>query len=113
MTKTIPQKRKARRGNCCLRRLYSSIAKERREAKSRGERERYNQLNAQFLAIARRDNVFFNEQCKEVEENNRMGKTRDHFKKTGDTKVIVHVKRGTINNRNGKDLTETEEIKKK
>ena len=113
MTKTIPQKRKARRGKCCLRRLYSSIAKERREAKSRGERERYNQLNAQFLAIARRDNVFFNEQCKEVEENNRMGKIRDFFKKTGDTKVIVHVKRGTINNRNGKDLTETEEIKKK
>ena len=91
----------------------SSIAEERREAKSRGEKERHNQLNAQFQTIARRDKAFFSEQCKEVKENNRTGKTRDHFKKTGDTKGTLCVKRGTIDDRNSKDLTETDEIKKR
>ena len=84
----------------------------------KGERERYTQLNAEFQRIARRDkNAFFNEQCKEIEENNRMGKTKDLFDKTGDIKTgdikgIFSAKMGTIKNRNGKDLTEAEEMKK-
>ena len=85
------------------------IAEERREAKSKGERERYIQLNAEFHTIARRDKkAFFNEKCKEIEENNRMGKTRDLFKKTGGIKGTVHARMGTIKDRNSKDLTETE-----
>ena len=75
--------------------------------KSKGERERYTQLNAEFQRLARRDKKgFLKEQCKEIEENNRMGKTRDHFKITRDTKVRFHAKMGTIRDRNGKDLTE-------
>ena len=78
------------------------IAEERREVKIKGERERYTQLNAEFQEIARRaKKAFFNEQCKEVEENNRVGKTRDLCKKTGDIKGIFHARMGTINNRNG------------
>ena len=90
------------------------IAEEKREVKSKGEGERYTQLNAEFQRIAKRDKkAFFNEQGKEIEENNRMGKTSDLFKKIGDTSGTVHAKMGTIKNRNSKDLTEAEEIKKK
>ena len=71
-------------------------------------------MNAEFQRIARRDKkAFLSGQCKEIEENNRMGKTRDHFKKFGDTKAIFHVKMGTIKDRNDKDLTEAEDIKKR
>ena len=87
---------------------------ERREAKSKGERERYKHLNAEFQRIARRDkNAFLSDQCKEIEGNDRMGKTRDLFKKMRDTKGIFHAKMGSIKDRNGMDLTEAEEIKKR
>ena len=90
------------------------IAVERREAKSKGEKDRYKHLNAEFQRIARRDNKdFFSNQCKEIEENNRMGKTRDLFKKIRDTKGTFHAKMGLINDRNGMDLTEAEDIKKR
>ena len=90
------------------------IAEKRREVRDKGERERYTQLNAEFQRIARRDKkVFLNEQCKEVEENNRMEKTRDLFKKIGDIKGIFHERMGMIKDRNGKDLKEAEEIKKR
>ena len=90
------------------------IAVERREAKSKGEKERYTHLNAEFQGIARGDKkAFLSNQCKEIEENNRMGKTRDLFKKIRDTKGTFHAKMGTIKNRNGMDLTEAEDIKKK
>ena len=89
------------------------IAVKRREAKSKGEKERYKHLNAEFQRIARRDKVFLSDQCKEIEENNRMGKTRDHFKKIRDTKQVFHVKMGTIKDRNSMDLTEAEDIKKR
>ena len=90
------------------------IAVERREAKSKGEKERYKHLNAEFKRIARRDKkAFLNEQYKETEENNRMGKIRDLFKKTGATKATFHAKMGTIKDRNGKDLTAAEDIKKR
>ena len=83
------------------------IAVKRREAKSKGEKERYNHLNAEFQRIARRDNkAFFSDQCKEIEENNRMGKTKDLFKKIRDTKGTFHAKMGSIKDRNGMDLTE-------
>ena len=82
--------------------------------KSKGEKERYTHLNAEFQRIARRDkNAFLSDQCKEIEENNRMGKTRDHFKKIRDTKETFHAKMGTIKDRNGMDLTEAEDIKKR
>ena len=82
------------------------IAVKRREAKSKGEKERYKHLNAEFQRIARRDKKgFFSDQCKEIEENNRMGKTRDLFKKIRDTKGTFHVKMGSIKDRNGMDLT--------
>ena len=88
------------------------IAEERRELTGKGERERYPQLNAEFQRIARRDNkAFLNEQCTEIEENNRMEKTRDLFKKTGDIKGTFHARMGTIKDRNHKDLTAAEEIK--
>ena len=81
----------------------SQIAEKRREAKGRGERERNTELNVEFQRIARRDKkAFLSEQCKEIEENNRMGKTRDHFKKIEDTKGTVHAKMSTIKNRNSK-----------
>ena len=86
----------------------------RREAKSKGEKERYTHLNAEFQRIARRDKkAFLSDQCKEIEENNRMGKTRDFFKKIRDTKETFNTKMGTIKDRNGWDLTEAEEIKKR
>ena len=86
----------------------------RREVKSNGEKERYCHLNAAFQRIARRDKkAFLSDQCKEIEENNRMGKTRDLFKKIRDTKGAFHAKMDTIKNRNGMDLTEAEDIKKR
>ena len=90
------------------------IAVKRREAKSKGVKERYKHLNVEFQRIARRDKkAFFNDQCKEIEENNRMGKTRDLLKKTRDTKGPFHAKLGTIKDRNGMGLTEAEDIKKR
>ena len=87
------------------------IAEKRREAKSKGEKEIYTPLNAEFQRTARRDKkAFLSDQCKEIEENNRMGKTRDLFKKLRDTKGIFHSKIGTIKDRNGMDLTEAENI---
>ena len=86
----------------------------RREVKSKGEKERYKHLNAEFQRIARRDKkAFLSDQCKEIEENNRMGKTRDLFKKIRDTKGIFHAKMGSIKDRNGMDLTEAKDIKKR
>ena len=105
VTKTIPKKKKCKKAKW-LSEQALQIAEERREARGRGDRERYTQLNAEFQRRAKRDKkAFLNEQCKEVEENNRIGKTRDLFKKTGDIKGTFHVK-----DRNGKDLTEAEEI---
>ena len=90
------------------------IAEKRREAKGKGEKERYTYLNAEFQRIAKRDKKpFLSDQCKEIEENNRMGKTRYLFKKTRDTKGTFHAKMGPIKNRNGMDLTEAEDIKKR
>ena len=90
------------------------IAVKRREAKSKGEKERYSHLNAEFQRLARRDKkAFLTYQCKEIEENNRMVKTRGVFKKIRDTKGTFHAKMGSIKDRNGMDLTEAEEIKKR
>ena len=90
------------------------IAMKRREAKGKGEKERYSHLNAEFQRIARRDKkAFLSDQCKEIEENKRMGKTRDLFKKIRDTKGTFHAKMGTIKNRKGTDPTEAEAIKKR
>ena len=90
------------------------IAVKRKEAKGKGEKERYTHLNAEFQRIAMRDKkAFLSDQCKETEENNKMGKTRDHFKKIRDTKGILQAKVGTIKDRNGMDLTEAEDIKKR
>ena len=90
------------------------IAVKRRDAKGKGDKERYTHLNAEFQRIARRDKkAYLSDQCKEVEENNTMGKTRDLFKKIRDTKGIFHAKMGTIKDRNGMDLTEAENIKKR
>ena len=90
------------------------IAVKRREAKSKGEKERYKVLNAEFQRIARREKkAFFSDQCKEIEENNRMGKTRDLIKKIRDTKGTFHVKMGSIKDRNIMGLTEAEDIKKR
>ena len=85
----------------------------RREAKSKGKKERYSHLNAEFQRIARRDKAFLSDQCKEIEENNRMGKTRDLFKKIRETKGTFHTKMGSIKDRNGRDLTEAEDVKKR
>ena len=90
------------------------IAVKRREAKSKGEKERYKLLNAEFQRRAKRDRkAFLSDQCKEIEENNRMGKTRDLFKKIRDTRGIFHTKMASIKDRNGMDLTEAEDIKKR
>ena len=90
------------------------IAEKRREVKGKGEKERYTHLNAEFQRIARRDKkAFLSDQCKEIGEKSRMGKTRDLFKKIRDTKGIFHAKMSTIKDRNGIDLTETEDIKKR
>ena len=90
------------------------IAVKRREVKSKGEKERYIHLNSEFQRIAKRDKkAFLSDQCKEIEENNRRGKTRDLFKKIRDTKGTFHAKMGTIKDRNGMDLTEAEDTKKR
>ena len=107
--KTIPKKKKCKKAKW-LSEETLLIAVKRGEAKSKGEKERYIHLNAEFQRIARRDKkAFFRDQCKEIEENNRMGKTRDLFKKIRDTKF--HAKMGSIKDRNGMDLTEAEDIK--
>ena len=86
----------------------------RREAKSKGEKERYKHLNTEFQRIARREKkAFFSDQCKEIEEKNRMGKTQDHFKKIRDTKETFHAKMGLIKDRNGMDLIEAEDVRKR
>ena len=90
------------------------MAVKRREARSKGEKERYKHLNAEFQRTAGRDKkAFLRNQCKEIEENNRMGKTRDAFKKIRDTKGTFHAKMGSVKDRNGTDLTEAEDIKKR
>ena len=90
------------------------IAEKRREVKSKGEKKRYTHLNGDFQKIARRNkNAFLSDQCKEIEEYNRMGKTRDLFKKIRDTKGTFHAKMGSKKDRNGMDLTEAEDIKKR
>ena len=110
--KTIPKKKKCKKAKW-LSEEALQIAVKRREAKSKGEKERYTHLNAQFQRIARRDKkAFLSDQCKEIEENNRMGKTRDLFKKIRDTKGTFHAKMGLIKDRSGRDLTETEDIKR-
>jgi len=111
--KTTPKKQKCKKA-ICLSEEALQIAVKRREAKSKGEKERYTHLNAEFRRIARRDKkAFLSDQCKEIEENNKMGKTRDLFKKIRDTKGTFHAKMGTIKDRNGMDLTEAEDIKKR
>ena len=90
------------------------IAEKRREARGKGEKERYTHLNAEFQRIARRDKkAFLSDQCREIEENSRMRNTRDVFKKIRDTKGTLHAKMGTIKDRNGMDLTEAEDIKRR
>ena len=111
--KTIPIEKKCKKAKW-LSEEALQIAVKRREAKSKGEKERYKHLNAEFQGIARRDKkAFFSNQCKEIEENNRLGKTRDLFKKIRDTKGTFHAKVGSIKDRNGMDLTEAEDIKKR
>ena len=111
--KTIPKKKKCKKAKW-LSEEALQIAVKRREAKSKGEKERYTHLNAEFRRIARRDKkAFLSDQCKEIEENNRMRRTRHHFKKIRDTKGTFHAKMGTIKDRNGMDLTEAEDIKKR
>ena len=113
MTKTTPKKKKHKKEKW-LSEEALQIAEKRREAKGKGERERYTQLNAQLQRTARRDKkAFLGDQCKEIEENKRMGKTRDLFKKIGDTKGTFHAKMGTRKDRNGVDLTEAKDIKKR
>ena len=113
MIKTIPKKKKRKKAKW-LSEEALQIAVKRREAKSKGEKQRYKHLNAEFQRIARRDKkAFLRNQCKKIEENNRMGKTRDLFKKIRDTKGTFHAKMGSIKDRNGRDLTEAEGIKKR
>ena len=110
--KNIPKKKKCKKAKWLSEEALQTAMK-RREAKGKGEKERYTHLNAEFQRIARRDKkAFFRDQCKEIEGNNRMGKTRELFKKIRDTKGIFHEKMGTIKDRNGMDLTEAEDIKK-
>ena len=112
MIKTIPKKKKRKKAKW-LSEEALQIAVKRREGKSKGEKERYSHLNAEFQRIARRDKkVFLCDQCKEIEESNRLRKTRYLFKKIGDTKGTFLAKMGTIKDRNGKDLAEAEETKK-
>ena len=111
--KTIAKKKKWRKARW-LSEEALQMAVKRQEVKSKGEKERYTYLNEEFQRVARRDRkAFLSDQCKEVEENNRMGKTRDLFKKIRDTNETFHAKMGTIKDRNGRDLTEAEDIKKK
>ena len=113
VTKTIPKKKKCRKGKY-LPEEALQIAEEKREVKSKKGRERNTQITAEFQRIAKRDKkAFFNEQCKEIEENNRMEKTRCLFKKIGDIKGAFHEGIGRLKDRNGMDLTEAEDIKKR
>ena len=108
--KTIPKKKKCKKAKG-LSEEALQIAEKRREVKCKGEKERYTHLNAEFQRIARRnDKAFLTDQCKEIEENNRMGKTRDLVKKIRDTKGTFHAKMGTIKDRNDMDLTEADNI---
>ena len=110
--KIIPKKKKSKKAKWLSEEVLQ-IAEKRREAKGKGEKKRYTHLNAEFQRRARTDKkAFLRDQCKEIEGNNRMGKTRDLFKKIRDTKGIFHAKMGTIKDRNGKDLTE-QNIKKR
>ena len=111
--KIIPMEKKCKKAKW-LSEEALQIAVKRRETKSEGEEERYTHLNAEFQGIAKRDKkAFLRDQCKEIEKNNRMGKTRDLFKKIRDTKVTFHAKMGSIKDRSGIDLTEAEDIKKR
>ena len=111
--KTKPKKKKCKKAKWMSGEALQ-IAVKRREAKSKAEKERYTHLNAEFQRIARRDKkTFLRDQCKEIEENNRMGKTRDLFKKIRDTKGTFHAKMGTLKDRNGMHLTEAKDIKKR
>ena len=110
--KAIPPKEKCKKAKW-LSEEALQIAEKRREAKGKGEKERYTHLNAEFQRIAKRDKAFLSDQCKEIEENNRMGKTRDLFKKIRDSKGAFHAKMGTMKDRNGISLTEAEDIKKR
>ena len=111
--KTIPMEKKFKKAKW-LSEEALHIAVKRREMRSKGEKERYSHLNVKFQRIARRDKkAFLSNQCKEIEENNRIGKTRDLVKKIRDTKGIFHAKIGLIKDRNGMDLTEAEDIKKR
>ena len=113
MIKTVLKKKKCTKAKC-LSEEALQIAEQRREAKGKGEKERYIHLNAEFQRIAWRDKkAFLGDQCKEIEENNRMGKTRDLFKKMRETKGTFHAKMGSKKNRNGMDLTEAEDTKKR
>ena len=108
-----PKKKKCKKAKWSSEEALQIVVK-RREAKGKGEKERYNHLNAEFQRIARRDKkAFLGDQCKETEENNRMGKTIDLFKKIRDPKGTFHVKMGSIKDRNGMQLTEAEDIKKR
>jgi len=111
--KTIPKKKKSKKAKR-LSEEALQIAMKRRDVKGKGEKESYTHLNAEFQRIAWRDKkAFLSDQCKEIEENDTMGKTRNHFKKIRDTKGIFHAKMGTIKDRNGMDLREVEDIKKR
>ena len=111
--KTIPKKKKCKKAKWLFEEA-SQIAEKRREAKGKVEEERYTQINAEFQRIARRDKkAFLSDQCKEIEENNRMGKTRDLVEKIRDTKGTFHAKMGTIKDINGMDLTGAEDIKRR
>ena len=106
-------KKKSKKAKCLSEEALQRAVK-RREAKGKGEKGKYTHLNAEFQRIARRDKkVFLSDQCKEIEENNRMGKTRDLFKKIRDNKRTFHAKMDTLKDRNGMDLTEAEDIKKR
>ena len=111
--RTIPRKNKCKKAKWSSEEALQ-IAVKRREVKGKGERERYTHLNVEFQRMAGRDKkAFLSDQCKEIEEKNRMGKARDLFKKIRDTKGTIHAKMGSIKDRNGMDLTETEDIKKR
>ena len=111
--KTVPVEKKCKKAKW-LSEEALQIAVKRREAKGKGEKERYTHLNSEFQGITRRDKkAFLQNQCKETEENNRMEKTRDLFKKIRDTKGTFHAKMGSVKDRDGMDLTEAEDIKKR
>ena len=112
-SKTIPKKKKCKKAKWLPERALQ-IAVKRREEESKGDKESYTHLNAEFQRMARRENkAYLTKQCKEIEENNGMGKTRDFFKKITDTKGTFHAKMGTVKDRNCMDLTEVEDIKKR